>query len=37
MLLDPQPTGFIFHGGYRSSTDPKAKPTPCIGLLEPEK
>lgn len=34
MLLDPQPPGFIFHGAYRSSTDAKAKPTPCVGLLE---
>jgi hypothetical protein len=37
MLLDPQPPAFIFHGAYRSSTDAKAKPTPCVGLLEAEK
>ena len=34
MILDAQTAGFIFHGARRSSTDTKAKATPCVGLLE---
>ena len=34
MILEPQPTGFIFHGARRSSVDAKAKAGACVGLLE---